>query len=222
MAEELPQIAVPSPTEDERVRIREAVGVVRSREILDTVVRRLEAAGFDRADIDLMGSPDTVRRHTRGVLMDPLSAAEMPEVPRRPVLTSDDDEAVSVLVFGTLLAIGTIGAAMPIIATGGAIAAALAAAAGGGAVAAGLAEVIRRRILPRSAVDLEDEMRQGGLVIMVRIRRLDREAVAMTALTDGGADHVHVHEVEVSRSPQDVPFAGIRLDPWLSDEKIGG
>ena len=44
----------------ETVRVREVVGVLHTHEDLDTVVRGLTSAGFNRADIDLMASRDAI------------------------------------------------------------------------------------------------------------------------------------------------------------------
>src|SRR3954453_4824646 len=46
----------------ETVRVREVVGVLHTHEDLDTVVRGLTSAGFNRADIDLMASRDAILR----------------------------------------------------------------------------------------------------------------------------------------------------------------
>src|SRR5690348_12441313 len=118
----------------ETAHVREVVGVVHSRETLGTIVGRLTTAGFDRADIDLMASQDTINRKFKTASPDPADAADVPGVPRRELITPSDKETFTAGLFGTLMSIGSLGAALPIVASGGALAAAVAAAAAGGAV----------------------------------------------------------------------------------------
>jgi hypothetical protein len=70
----------------ETVRVREVVGVVHNREELDALIDRLTRAGFDRSDIDLMASRDTVLRKLGTVFADPTLAADAPGTPRREVV----------------------------------------------------------------------------------------------------------------------------------------
>ena len=49
----------------ERVRVREAAGVFRSREALEAAAEALRLAGFDRADIDVLADADAVRQKLR-------------------------------------------------------------------------------------------------------------------------------------------------------------
>lgn len=153
----------------ETARLREVVGVAFGRDLLDKVVTDLTAS-FDRSDIDLMASWDAILHRLKAVDVDPNKAADIPGVPRRELVTRDDEVTASALVFGTLTGIGSLGAAMPIVASGGALAVAAAAAAAGGLVTAGLAKVIRDHLIDRKdAVDLENQLTQDGLVVFVRV-----------------------------------------------------
>lgn len=44
------------------IRVREVVGTIRNRDVLDRLVGDLTLSGFDRGDIDLMASRMTVMR----------------------------------------------------------------------------------------------------------------------------------------------------------------
>jgi len=114
------------------------VGTVYSREELDALVDRLTTSGFDRGDISLMASYDAVIRKLRAVYRDPVEIAEAPGLPRRDLVTRDDFSSVSAVVFGTL--VSALGAALPVIAPGGALAAIVAAALTGGAAATAMAK----------------------------------------------------------------------------------
>jgi hypothetical protein len=203
----------------ESVRVREVVGVAHTREQLDLIVERLLGAGFDRQDIDLMASWDAVRDKLGIPYPDPRLVADAPDVPRRDVVTDDDVAASTALIFGTLMSIGALGAAVPIIASGGAIAAAITAAALGGAAATELAEIIRDRIIRRSDADhLENDLRLGGLVVFVRVRNPEQEAQALAVLRSCDASNVHVHEVDLRKALDDAPLAKIMRDPLLDSD----
>src|ERR1700693_5226381 len=72
---------------------------------------------------------------------------EAPDLPRRDLVTRDDVSSVSAVVFGTLVSVGALGAALPVIASGGALAAIVAAALTGGAAATAIGEGLRGRIV---------------------------------------------------------------------------
>jgi hypothetical protein len=72
------------------------------------------------------------------------------------------------------------------------------------------------------AVQLENELSSGGLVVFVRVRSPQREAEALAIMRDCGARNVHVHEVELDRKLDDIPLAKIARDPWLVDDSMGG
>src|SRR5678816_3928676 len=138
-----------------------------------------------------MASPMTVMRALVAYYSAPLVAAEHPDAPRRELIKPDDETTATALVFGTLITIGTVGAALPIVASGGALAAAAAAALAGGATAAGLAKIIKNRLVSTGeSIDLEDELRMSGLVVLVRVRDPEAEHKAQEIMRRCGAEHV--------------------------------
>jgi hypothetical protein len=206
----------------ETVCVREVVGTVTSREALDELVTQLTRAGFDRSDIDLLASRNAVTRKLNTIYAVPILPAENLDAPRRELIRPDDHVTSSALVFGTLITIGTLGAALPIVASGGAVATAVAAALAGGTAAAGVAKAIKDHLVnPKDAMDLEDDLRMGRLVVLVRARDREGEEKAQDIMRRCGAQHVHVHEVELKKTFEDIPLADIRPDPWLGDEKLG-
>ncbi|OHB28784.1 MAG: hypothetical protein A2790_22340 [Phenylobacterium sp. RIFCSPHIGHO2_01_FULL_69_31] len=191
--------------------VREAVGVVDSLEELEELVNQLTTHGVDRTDISLMGSFSAVFHKLKKVYRRPDEVADLPDVPRRALVTRDDVFVATPLVFGTLLTVGSFGAALPIVASGGALAAAVAAAIGGGAAAGALARIIRDKVVnPRDAARLEDDLTSGGLVVFVRVDTPDEETQALKIMRDVGADNVHVHEIDIRRTREDVPLGAIQ------------
>lgn len=141
-------------------------------------------------------------------------------MPRRDLVTRDDAAALNVLVFGTLLAVATLGAGAIVVASGGAAAAALSAAVGGGVLATTLARSIRRRVLGEADPDmLEHDLAMGGLAIFVRVDDGQEEARALAILREH-ARNVHVHEVDLAKTLLDIPLGRIRPDPWLDDRPL--
>jgi hypothetical protein len=65
----------------DRVKVREAAGVFRSRAALEAAVDALLRACFDRADNDFMASADAVREKLGAVYV---AAEELADVPRAP------------------------------------------------------------------------------------------------------------------------------------------
>lgn len=197
-------------------RVREAVGVVDSLEELDELVTQLTTHGVDRTDISLMGSFSAVFHKLKKVYRRPEEVADLPGVPRRALATRDDVTASTALVFGALLTVGSFGAALPVVASGGALATAIAAAVGGGAAAGALARIIRDRIInPKDAARLEDDLMSGGLVVFVRVDTPDEEAKVLKIMRDVGADNVHAHEIDLGRTREDLPIGA--LQPLLEE-----
>jgi hypothetical protein len=201
--------------------VREVVGTVTTREALDELVTSLMRAGFDRSDIDLLASRDAVAKKLNAIYATPILAAENSAAPRRELIRPDDDVTSSALVFGTLMTIGTLGAVLPVVASGGAVATAIVAALAGGTAAAGIAKVLKDHLVdPQHAIDLENDLRIGGLVVFVRARTRERESKAQDVMRLCGARNVHVHEVELKTTLQDLPLADFTPDPWLGNEKL--
>jgi osmotically-inducible protein OsmY len=202
-ADQEPAIAV--------THVREVVGVVDSLEELDELVTQLTTHGVDRTDISLMGSFSAVFHKLKKVYRRPDEVADLPAVPRRSLVTRDDIFVSTPLVFGTLLTIGSFGAALPIVASGGALATAIAAAVGGGAAAGALARIIRDKVVnPRDAARLEDDLMSGGLVVFVRVDTPEEETRALKIMREVGADNVHVHEIDLGRRREDLPLGAIQ------------
>ena len=199
------------------VRVREVVGTVHTLELLESMVVALSAAGFDKSDIDLMASREAVLEKLPAIYADPISLAEIPDLPRRELVTRDEGTTVTGLVFGTLMSLAALGAALPVVASGGALAAVLAATAAGGAAGAGIARVVRKVILGGVGAEaLERDIRGGGLVVFVRARDAAAEERAQEIMRKAGALNVHIHEIELNKRLDELPLAQIQPDPWLA------
>jgi hypothetical protein len=64
-------------------------------------------------------------------------------------------------------------------------------------------------------------MSRHGLVLWVRPRSPEQEAMAQEFLLKHGARAVRVHEIEIEKRPEDLPLGSLRPDPWLGSERLG-
>ena len=191
--------------------VREVVGVADSREALDSAVEELLLAGVDRSRISLMASREAILDKLHQYYVDPTPLADALELPRREVVTREDTTALTPLLFGTLLAVATLGATA-LVASGGVLAAALATTVGGGALATTLARLLKRRVLGDADPEaLERDLAAGGLVIFVRVWDSAEEA-KVEAILRAHARNVHIHEVDVAKNLLDTPLGEIRPD----------
>ncbi|WP_066211522.1 hypothetical protein [Blastomonas sp. CCH4-D12] len=198
------------------VRVREVVGTVSNLPLLESMVSALTSAGFDNADIDLMASPETVRAKLGRIYADPIQLAEVPELPRRKLITPDERATITGVVFGTLVAFGALGVGLPLLASGGALATAIAGSAGGGLAGAAIAGKVRKILTKDADPDtLAWDLRNGGLVLFVRVRDEAREKKVQEIMRKHGALNVHVHEIEIRKTLDELPLATIQPDPWL-------
>src|SRR5258705_2370813 len=89
-----------SDTTLDRTRVREVASVFHSYEALDAAVEALLLVGFDRAEIDRMASIDKVREKIGNVIVASEELADVPLVPRQPVVLASDIVATYAIVGG--------------------------------------------------------------------------------------------------------------------------
>jgi hypothetical protein len=109
----------PSEAATERITVREAAGVFRSREALETAVGALLESGFDRSDIDLMASVHAVVEKLGGLYAPAEELADVPEVPRRAFLAREDIIIPMAAAGGILTYLGAIAGTLGVVASGG-------------------------------------------------------------------------------------------------------
>ena len=205
----------------ERMRVREATGVFRSRGDLEAAVSALLLAGFDRADIDIIADADTVRQRLRTIHVAREELADVPYVPRRAFMAREDLALAVAGIAGILIYLGATLTALGVISSGGALgwatAAAVVIAAAGGIGASVITRFLERQQLE----ELVAAALTGGLILWVRVRSLEREERAVRILREHGGEAVRLHEVDIEKRPEDLPLSSLRPDPWLSSERLG-
>lgn len=153
--------------------LREAVALFAERDGFEAAVAALEAAGFERADLSLLGSHQSI------------DAAGKPGRPWKDALMALAGELkyeVPLVASGAVLLAGG-----PLAAT---IAGIVGAAVGGLAAREIIGEVTSSPNVESFARSLE----AGGLILWVRVADAAAEKTALAILEDNGGANVHIHQ----------------------------
>ncbi len=195
--------------------VREVVAVFHDAAQLEAAVEALDRAGFVQTNISIMADSKAVSEKL-GHRFEPIEEMEEdPAVPRRTFVGKADRSVEETAAIGLPLYLGAMGSAVAVVASGGAAAMALLAAAAGGAIGGGLGAVFARGIGKAEANRLEDNIRQGGILLWVAISDATAERRAIEVLEQAGGDDVHVHEIEQTWEEPDIPFEHWNPDPFL-------
>jgi hypothetical protein len=206
----------------DKARTREVTGVFHSRKALIAAAEDLLVAGFDRSDIDVSASLDELERRLNYSAIASADLADIPTAPRQPLVGGDDvviSDAVVGSVAGCAAALAM--AFFLIVRDFGAISVGIFSVLTG-LVIGGAAMLWQRRRLQREhALGLENLSEAQGFLIWVRVRSPEQEAQAQEILVRHGGKAVHVHEIELTRTTENLPLHSLRPDPWLGDERLG-
>lgn len=206
----------------DRTRTREVTGVFHSKKALELAAQDLLIAGVDRADIDVSASSDELGRRLNYQAVPPADLADLPSAPRQPFTGRDDlvtAEAVAGSVAGCAVAV--IVAAMLVAWDLSPLLIGIVAVLCGLATAGVAVFRVRRRLLRERYLGLENIAEWNGLVMWVRVRSPEMEAAAQELLVRHGAAAVHIHEIDLAKTPEDLPLHALRPDPWLGNERLG-
>ena len=206
----------------DRMRTREVTGVFHSRKALIDAAEELLVAGIDRADIDVSASVDELDRRLNYQSIPAADLADMPITPRQAFMGIDDVLTTDAVVGSLAGCIGAVAMAYFLIIRGMAPLSVGIVSVLTGLVVGGVAVLAVRRRLQRERVrGLEKLAEAYGLLIWVRVQSPEKEAEAQEILARHGAEAVHVHEIELAKTPEDLPLHSLRVDPWLGDEPLG-
>ena len=203
----------------QQVKVREVAGVFRSRDVLDTAVSALLSAGFDRADVDIIVAAEAHER-LKGIKIAPEELPEARTAPRQPVIAREDIILVWSLVLSILVFAGAGFAAWFVVKSGGELLWASVAATIGALAAAWLGARLARAFARKRIRHLEAQLITRELVLLVRVRSAEEEAMAADILLGHGAQAVRPHEITIDKRLEDLPLHSLRVDPWLGDEPL--
>jgi hypothetical protein len=207
----------------DRARVREVAGVFHSWTSLKAAGDALRLAGFDRSDIDVIAPPDEVRRKLGASAYIPAEEmADMPGVPRQPLFADDDADNIKIVAASTLGSFSAVFTALILFVSGSSPAQIGTAGIIVGLIGAGVGFVVARRFLGEQKLNgLEQSLPARGLIMWVRVRSQEKEDQAREILIAHRANAVRVHEIEIAKTPEDLPLGSVRPDPWLGSEPLG-
>lgn len=206
----------------DRLRTREVTGVFHSRKALDTAAQDLLSSGFDRADIDISASPDEQQRRLNYRAIPAADLADLPAAARRPYVGGDDRLGLEIVAASVVGCVVALVMAFYLVSRGMTAPSVILVPVLGGIAAAAIAIRPLRRVMQRDRFrGLEPAAEWDGLLIWVRVRSPEQEALAQEILVRHGAEAVHVHEIDIAKTTDDLPFHSLRPDPWLGDEPLG-
>ena len=153
--------------------VREAVGSFPDRKHFRNAVTALLAAGFERSDLSVLASHDS------------LAIAEEDAGTPKGILAAGLTEEIKYVAPLTMAGI--------IVLSGGPIALGLAALVGAGLGGAALKELFDDYTAAHHSEDFAAALKAGAALLWVRCGDPDRELVATRILEEAGGRHVHVH-----------------------------
>jgi hypothetical protein len=172
---------------------REAVGIFRSAEGLQSAIDELLSSGFHRAELSLLASEAAVVEKLGHIYTKPDVLADDPEVPRAAYVGGEDIGDAEGGIIGALVYVGATAAVGAVVASGGTLLAVIAGATLAGGAGGLIGSVLAKWVGDHHARHLQEQIERGGLLLWVRTRDPAREQRAIEILGKYSAEKVHVH-----------------------------
>lgn len=175
--------------------VREAVGVFFDVKSLREAIGDLRASGFDRTELGLLASEDTVSRRL-GDLYDQVNQfSEEPHAPRIAFVEKESSEDVMHGGVGALSFAAITAAGGAVVATAGVLGGGILAAAAGFAAIGAISAVLGALINENDAEHLEDQINEGHVLLFVRTSEPAKEKTATDILSRHSGYDVRIYEV---------------------------
>lgn len=173
--------------------IREAVGVFDNPAQLDAAIAELEVTAFSRQDISVLGNSRDIEQKFGVQSVKTEWLEDDPKSPRGiSVRPEEKTIGAGVLIGACAYIAGCIAAIAYKSASTGFLLLAIAGGSLGGALIGGIIVLV---IGYKIRSDVDERIRQGGLLLWVRTTGPDKEQTAQSILRKHGARHVHVHSI---------------------------
>jgi hypothetical protein len=174
---------------------REIVGTFAASEAVENAVAALTSAGWDRAELSLLG-PKHMLDPEKDYIPDTEIVADDPAAKRVPVVTEDDVRQGRTLVAGIAGTVGAFIAAGATILTGGSLLVAVVGSAALGGGAAALIEALGKQAKDKREAFFDKQLRHGGIVLWAMVDPPHDQDQARRIFERFGATNVHVHEID--------------------------
>ena len=175
--------------------IREVLALFDSRMAVENAIEDLQSNGFDRTQLSLLASRDTVEEELGHPLGDVHEVEDDPDAPRSEPLERPDVGNVMGVAVGPPTAFAALAAAGVAALSGGAFAGiALAALAAGGGVGA-LGAYLAKSYNDQVAAEFQEQIERGGILLWVSLRKPEQEATARAILARHSGHEVRAHDI---------------------------
>lgn len=212
---EIPNCGVATQADDKNFAVREAVAVFASELAFMDAIDALERSGFDRSDISVLANVPAKVDGMRSVFRDAHALEDNGNVPRAAFVAPASRAEAEAAAVGLPVYVGVVGGLFAAVASGGTLAFALPAAIAGGLAGGGIGAIGAFAIARRHRGTVEHQLQNGGILLWVRTRDDEREKTAVEILQRSGGADIHIHEVAIRWTDDDVPLAHVQPDPFL-------
>ncbi len=176
------------------IDIPEAVGVFDSFESLQKAFYDLRMVGFSRYDISLLARQQVLEEKLGKAYWRSADLEDDPNAPRAAFVSEEAIGELEGAVVGGFFFLGSYVAMGAMLTAASTVAASIAAIAIGGAPAIVIGALLARRMGKKHKDYYANEIEHGGILLWVRVRDAEREALAVKIMKGHSGRDVHVHE----------------------------
>lgn len=172
---------------------REAVALFKDEETLQAAIDDLLASGFDRAELSLLATEETLRQTFAERFKSSAELEDVEGVPRSCYCSVESLGDAQGGIIGGLVYVGAVAATGMVAASGGTLAAIIAACVLAGGAAGAVGTYLAGLMGDARARHISEHLRHGGLLLWVRTWNEDDEKRATSILGKHSGLDVHVH-----------------------------
>lgn len=172
---------------------REAVALFNDEDSVQAAVDDLLVSGFDRAEISLLGTEDSLRSTFGDRFKKSAELEDLEGVPRSCYCSVESLGDAQGGIIGGLVYVGAVAATAMVAASGGALGAVIAACVLAGGTAGAVGAYFAKLMGDVRARHIKEHLEQGGLLLWVRTWKSDDEKRATSILKKHSGKDVHVH-----------------------------
>jgi len=175
------------------INIPEAVGVFDTIETQQAAFYDLRSVGFHHSDISLLGSQEALEEKLGKAYWRSSDLEDDPKAPRAHFVSEEAIGELEGAIAGGFFFVGSAIAMTAMLTPASTLAASIAAVAIGGSPAAVIGTLLARRVGKHHKEYYENQIRHGGILMWVRTRDKEREALAVKIMKGHSGRDVHVH-----------------------------
>ncbi|SHL83025.1 hypothetical protein SAMN05444414_1523 [Roseovarius marisflavi] len=175
------------------INIPEAVGVFDTFEAQQAAFYDLRSVGFHHSDISLLGSQEALEEKLGKAYWRSSDLEDDPKAPRAHFVSEEAIGELEGAIAGGFFFVGSAIAMTALLTPASTLAASIAAVAIGGSPAAVIGTLLARRVGKHHKEYYANQIRHGGILMWVRTRDKEREALAVKIMKGHSGRDVHVH-----------------------------